>query len=309
MNVNFRTILTLAAMATTTTVGSANAASVFGTGITSMLYRNYESVFDSTGSQIVPVGPLAVGDTIVGILQIDSITPLQGPTYSASATDEVTAIYAQRVVAIVGSTAYFDKATLTTFRNGADSFSTGLTGNEMFAFYHQTGAADFNAGIPAATTLANSVSTATNGSLLLTLGYATDANPTTFAGDTGYFYSNLSVDNNGYPQFAAFGGLNVLQNPAGIVLGLGKIDDPAETFSTAAAAGGNGSGIFRVDMWLRSSGSLDLVAGNPTAFNAPWGFISTDSAEIDIRAVPLPPAACAGLIMLGAMGLGMVVRR
>ena len=99
------------------------AASIFGAGLNNMIYHNYENVFDSNGNQIASTvaspATLAVGDTIVGVLRIDQIQHSDGSAdwSNINGVDEITGIFAQKITAIIGTTVYFDKATLTTFHN------------------------------------------------------------------------------------------------------------------------------------------------------------------------------------------------
>jgi hypothetical protein len=305
---------TLAALAAATMLagaaGAAQAASIFGNGINNIIYHNYENVFDSNGNQklstvAAPAG-ITVGDTIVGVLRFDGVT-YSGGSYTPSTTNEVTGIFAQKVVAITGavggvavpgSIVYYGAATRTTFANGADTFSTGLVGNEMFKLWNQTGAADFNAGIPTATTMATSVATATNGSLIMSLGFANTGAQDSFVGDLGYFYSTVALDASSHPQITSFAGLNIINNAAGV--NVTKIDDPGESFA-------NG-GVFNVDLWLKSGVGLDFVTGDQTQLNKPWDYISSDPAQISVF-VPLPAAAWTGLTMLAAMGGIAALRR
>jgi len=308
--------VSLAALAAATmlagAVGSAKASSLFGAGgnitpnqtnVNQILYHNYENVFDSNGFRVSNTTPVIPGDYIVGILNIDQISPpgtTVGATFGTSGSPagvgEVTGIFAQQVLATstptvlqlgtAGRSTFFD-----TLNGPTTTINTGLASNEMFGFYQDNGGAGGTPTNPFAATgtgvtLASSVASATNGNLLFTLGLA--PNPAQGDPNTGYFYSNV---NNPNPQSLAingFGGLNFVQNLTGNTFN--TIFDTSATTPTP------------VGFILESS----ITPNNTTP--SPWDFASHDPADVSVF-VPVPAAAWTGMMMLGALGGMAAIRR
>jgi len=305
-------------------VGNAGAASVFSFGSNTIGFHNWENIFSATGLQkgstINAPATAAVGDILMGVLNVNSIRSdtTGNPSYEPSAgVDEITGLFAQKVTAIVGTTVYFapltaaDYASISSANGGFKSSIDGtvvplpagwnFADGEEFAFYRQTGSTDFTI---SGTTMLASANSATDGSLLFSLGFTVDANLTTFSGDTGYFYAN--VNNPGITSatdLTAHGGFQFLVNNTGSLFVSGAVDNTA---SPAAQT-------VLVPLWIRSTIG-DNTNVTSTSLVPPWNFISSDPAKATSvpplgASVPLPAAAWTGLSMLAAMGALAAKRR
>lgn len=307
---------TLAALAAATLVagaaGSANAASVFGPGSNTITFHNWENIFNgSTGVQkssaIGAPAQAAVGDILAGILTVNSIYSDQLGTYSflPSAGNQITGVFAQKVTAIVGTTVYFAPVTAPDYAAIGSKFTSSIDGTsfslpagwsfgsgEEFAFYNNSASI-----VTSGTTLAASEATAVGSSLLFSLGYSVDANPTTFSGDTGYFYASVNNTTGTATDLTAHGGLQFITNNTGSVFIAGAVDNTAIPAAQAVS----------VPLWIRSSIS-DNTNVTSTALVAPWNFISSDPAKATTL-VPVPASVWTGLSMLGVMGGFAALRR
>lgn len=205
-------------------------------------FRNNENLFDNNGMYVEPGSrQIIVGDHIVGIISIQHINVGGTITWFQSATDQISGIFAQRVYAIVFPDTFdpigaqtlphlvLGPPTVTTFK-GPDGTTVNvsgmLSGNEMLALYHQTGAGtttyEFNG------TMADDVAKATDGTLWLTLGYTSGLNSVYGDGDDdGYSYSHVTLTG----PLANFTGeswaqLNAIRNNTGY--SFAGINDPNE---------------------------------------------------------------------------------
>ena len=201
-----------------------------------------------------PANPVVVGDHFFGIINAQNIDAGGSTHWYSGAQDQITGIFAQRVEQIFDAPVdYFDPLqtnlshlvlgppTINQFIYTPDSTVadiTGLlTGDEMIAFWRDTGAGatpfEYNC------TMFDDFTKATDGSLWLTMGYAdpngdgrgghTAGGVTNAADDTGYWYSHgpqgVPLQNFKGETYAA---LDSIQNFTGFPLEK-TLNDPTES--------------------------------------------------------------------------------
>ena len=310
-------------------------------GLNGMWFENVELVFDAEGNEVSWVQdfvlypdtngyrPIGVGDYFAGILSVQGVRIDADPYHWNVDTynDELTGVFANKIEAIEtgidwysagpdgiygtaddiihvgGARITMGAPTITTFNaNDGSSFSTGLTGDEMFALYRDVNPApttgtpyEFNG------TVGQDVFNATDGDLWATFGHGDGAdNVWGTNDDTGYAYSysqalGLPAQNFGGEGWYA---LNAIQNNTGWIFP-GDLNDPDE--SELGGPGGIIAGLLN-DMYMNSE-----FTSNPFWVDgySPWVFQSNDPAYIS--AVPEP----ATMLLLGSglVGLAGFARR
>lgn len=283
----------LASVTAAVLLGLGNAASAEVTLVENednqVFYFNFENVFDAAG-EMKPVGaPLAVGDHFAGIVNVQNIDVNGATAWDFGPENQLTGVFAQQVVAILPPPDPYDPGQVVephiilgppavqTFCDGGDCFDTGLSGGEMMAFYHQSGAGTtaFEYNGP----MADDVAKATDGAPWLSVGY--DAGPDAMYGtpdDEGYFYAHSTGGSNRIGK--AFAGVNAVVNNTGYHFG--GINDINENEA-------GGFALFN-DVVLTSE-----LEDNPTSVlvggNSPWLIRSNDPATMH----PIPqegPLAC-----------------
>ena len=290
-------------------------ADVIGLGINEIHICNYEVVFEPvydadgnvTGYEeqdyTAGVAPRDVqeGDIFVGIISVQDVLTDGVLNWSFSATDQLTGIFAQKVAEVIppdngvpGGNQYdtandwdtqpriiFEApntaAVFTTL--AGDTFTLGLTGDEMIALYRDTGISSFESN----GTIVDDIGRATDGDLWATFGYNTGVDATMTPGyvagdkdDTGYYYSYTSVFGTPVNNFAgeSWAGLDAIQNKTGYPLSP-SLNDPGEGEMEAIIQG------LLNDMFLSSELEMYPLwnySGSGMGGTSPWVFQSNDPA-------------------------------
>jgi hypothetical protein len=253
-------------------------------------FNNFENLYDSSGNWRDPSSTPAVGDHLVGIINVQNIDSFGASHWTTlgglftPTTSELSGVFAQRIDSIVVDpldpthlTLVFSNPTLTGFCKGADCFSTGLAAGEMFSLYLDQPA---NTLFQSNGTLLDDVTRAKDDApVLLTFGLSA---PTDVAG------SDVDlVGIGGLPQGRAFGALSVIQNNTGF------------TFDPFVREGLFGQMIFTSEFEINPNG---LAAGG----TSPWEFRSNDPAALHPTGIIPEPSS---LILLGLGGLGAGLAR
>ena len=231
-------------------------------GDNNLFYKNFETVFNSSGAELdfndldnPPV--LQVGDHFVGIIDIQGISVGGEQYWWSGAQEQLTGIFVHRIEAIYGPNddpyaasnsqthLVLGAPTIAAFTTlGGDNFNTGLVGEESMALFYQSGAG--TTPFKSSGGIKEDVEIATDGgNLWMTFGYSDGADGIYDAGDgtagppavygtgvldnDGYNYSHsqplgTTVDNFTGENWAA---LNAYQNPWGELL-TGNMNDPNE---------------------------------------------------------------------------------
>lgn len=291
-------------------------------GENSFFFNNFENVYDSAGNFKAPGSALAVGDTFLGIFNVQNIDNENGDTIFAqnpflgTGFHQISGVFAQRIESIdfapdnfSGQTVFphitLAAATITTFTKGADVVSTAglLAAGEIFAFFEQQGVGSTAFTSGGTSTLAG-VSAATDGTKIMTFGYSPGADGVyglslaTSADDTGYMYSHApGITPTSGNVGEAFLGLNLVYNGTGYTFN--QINDINET-----EVGD-----------LPTPKLNDLVGTSELEVNAkffsglsPWAFASNDPVIMSV-VVPEPASLGIWAVISGAVALGAIRRR
>lgn len=314
--------------------GIAKAASVFGPGgpegtqtnVNEITYHNYESVFNSSGVELSPSTPLSSGDYIVGVLQINNIAPPSAgtPTFT-NGTSEITGVFVQKVTInasglpnaansdpnqytiLLGTS---DRNTFTDNLGNTITTNVNTASGAMFNFYLDT-TPDFVAtgvSMQASVNSAMDVGGVTGTTPYFSLGLA--AQPGIGEPNTGYFYS--TTDNVSNPQTLAlngYGGLNFLTNNTGVTFKTVFDTTAIDSIGLGQGSPNTGTGSAPpVGFIIDSNISFNKANTFPSLNNSPWGFISSDPADVSVL-VPVPAAAWTGMSMLAGLGCIAAIRR
>lgn len=284
-------------------------------------YNNFESLFDSAGIYKAPGTAVAVGDHLLGIINVQNIDANGTTHWFSGPTDQITGVFVQRVEAVypptfvVPGTDPFDPLqtnfthitlglpTISGFTHpgldgilgtGDDQLAStaGVLGaGEILALYHQTGVGTTT--FESNGTMADDLTKATDGNLLFSLGLTPG---------TGFFYThaNLPVVSP-LVNFSgeSWAGLNVVANNTGFPTFLG-LNDPNETEM-------GGAGLL-TDAILSSElepNVFSIFHPNATVGTSPWDFRSNDPGTIH----PTPEPSTLVLLGAGLLGLGAYTRK
>ena len=283
-----------------------------------------------------PVPIINQDDIFVGIIGVQDVYTNGVLNWTFGFEDQLTGIFAQKVAEVIppdngfpagyptpGGNQYdivndwdsqpriiFEAAnTALTFQTLAgETFTLGLTGDEMMALYHETGS--FTTPLETDGTIVDDIDVAvTGGSLWATFGYnvggeagMTDNQPAGDSDDSGYYYSYTSVFGTPVNNFSgeAWAGLDIIQNNTGLVM-TGNMNDPGEGEMDVVIGWGPWGPLLN-DMFLSSEFEMYPLWDMG---GSPWVFASNDPAWVG--AVPEP--ATMVLLGTGLLGLAGFARR
>jgi hypothetical protein len=249
--------------------------------INTLYFNNFENLFDASGEFKAPGGDLEVGDHFVGMLAVQHIDANGSTHFYQGDENQLTALFAFQIKALIEPSAdpsgephiVLGPPAVTTFSNGADSFSTGLSGNEVVALYLQSGAG--TTPLESDGSMADDVAKATDGDLWMKL--AADPGDDGMYGtadDPSYLYSHTDGDFSGGTD-KSFAALDPTVNNTGFLFV--AINDINE----------NEVGGFTLLTGWVSTNEIE----NNTAYatgTSPWAFVSNDPAQT----LPRLPICC-----------------
>lgn len=274
-----------------------------------LYYTNREAVFradqngdyqelDYTNPDVVP--QLQVGDILVGILNVQNID-MDGETYwYNNGEDQLSGIFAQEItgispigVGVGGFSVRVDLgvASTDTFTTlGGDTFTSGLSGNEMVRMYADSGpgATVFNDHV----SIPEGIARATDGTEWLTLEMDPNAND--------YAFSHITPLATGVGQF---------DGESWLGLSISEFYDSSAIFPLVA----DPEVGLEVDFYANSEleGNDDFIAYNVLndeyvyVGDSPWVFESNDPAFMHV----VPEPGTFFLFGIGLLGLSSIARR
>lgn len=287
-------------------VSSQADATLLKIGSNDLFFNNFENLFDSRGNWVDSVNNASrgvqIGDVFMGIINVQNIDQAGTTHFYSSATDQLTGIFAQKVVGITPETINigtgtiegvhldFAPTSITTFQKNNETINIGnlLAAGEMLALYSQSGSG--TTPFESNGSMSDDISKATDGTKWATFGLTPTGNM-----GTGYFYSHITAQQTPISNFAgeAFAALNLLYNNTGFSA-FGGVNDPNE----------NEKGGTSLLTQLYMTSELEWNPDNQKITNpSPWIFRSNDPANI--QPVPEPSTILllgAGLVGVAAFG-------
>lgn len=273
-------------------------AQILASGDNEIFYRNFENLFDASGTLKSPAETPVAGDHYAGIFNVQFISSGGADHWTEIVDGQLSGVFAQQVLDVTSDPISgivhltLGNPSLTSFTNGAgDTWNSGLQPGEMLRFYveHPVGTLFETNG-----TMADDVAKARDGLFFASFGL--DASQGAggdalfgSADDTGYMYRHPIVDIV-RTEGEAFGALDLVFNNTGHSDFL-RINDPFES-----EIGGS---------WLGNHLVFSSAFGVNPDGESPWLMHSIDPARIS----PVPEPSSLWLLMVGFGGVGLAVRK